>query len=83
LGSFTVFCEVKIGSAIGYVSGAPSATSCRSSVLNVDGGGATVAVAPATLLAGKTTVAYGALLACDPFGAPPAAGATTLTACKQ
>jgi hypothetical protein len=81
--TFAGVCEVKVGSAIGYMTGVASASSCVSSVLNVDGGGATVAVAPATLLAGKTNVAFASALTCDPFGAPPAAGAVTLTACKQ
>ncbi|PIQ51741.1 MAG: hypothetical protein COW02_13650 [Comamonadaceae bacterium CG12_big_fil_rev_8_21_14_0_65_59_15] len=81
--TFAGVCEVKVGSAIGYVTNVPAATSCVSSVLNVDGGGATVAVAPATLLTGKTSVSFTAATACDQFGAPPAAGATTLTACKQ
>ena len=80
--SFAGVCEVKVGSAIGYMTSVASATSCSANVINVDGGGATVAVAPATLLTGKTSVAFSAASICDPFGAPPSAGATTLTACK-
>jgi hypothetical protein len=78
----SVACQVQVGSAIGYVTGVSSSAICTNTNLNVDGGGASVSVAPSTLLAGKTTLAYSALISCDPFGAPPAAGATTLTACK-
>ena len=80
--TFSGICEIKVGSAIGYMTGVPNAGTCRSSVVNVDGGGATVAVAPATLLTNKTSVSFASALTCDPFGAPPAAGATTLTPCK-
>ena len=80
--TFSGICEVKVGNAIGYVINVPSAASCTSTILNIDGGGATVAVAPATLATGKTSVSFSTALTCDPFGAPPAAGSTTLTACK-
>ena len=81
--TFSGICEVKVGSAIGYMTNVPNAGSCTRSVINIDGGGATVAVAPATLLTGKTSVSFASALTCDPFGAPPAAGAVTVTACKQ
>lgn len=73
---------MNIGSAIGYVTGVTSESQCVSSVFNANGGGATV-VAVTSIPAGATTVAFASLATCDPFGAPPAAGATTLTPCKQ
>ena len=84
-GAFAGVCAVSYGSAIGYMTNVPSAASCTNTVLNIDGGGSlvTVTVAPATLLTGKTSVSFASAAMCDPFGAPPAAGATTLTPCKQ
>ena len=81
--AFSGTCQVQYGNAIGYVTGVATSASCVSSVLNIDGGGATVSVGPVTLLAGKTSVAFSAALACDPFGSPPSPGAVTLTPCKQ
>jgi hypothetical protein len=76
-------CQVSVGSAVAYVTGAPTVGYCTAGVLNVDGGGATTSVAPAVFLIGKTQLSWGSLSACDPLGAPPAAGAVTLTPCMQ
>jgi hypothetical protein len=78
-------CQVKLGSAVGFVTGVTSSSQCVSTgtgSFNVNGGGAVVTAAT-SIPAGSTTVAVGSLLTCDPFGAPPTAGATSLTPCKN
>ena len=78
-------CQVKLGSALGFVTGVTSSSQCvgtGTGSFNVNGGGAVV-TAVTSIPAGSTTVAVGSLLACDPFGSPPTAGATTLTPCKN
>jgi hypothetical protein len=78
-----VTCKVAVGSAIGYVNGVPTSGYCVNSMLDTDGGGAIVTTASPPLLTGKTQLGWAALLTCDPFGAPPAAGAVTLTPCAK
>jgi hypothetical protein len=83
VGPFAGICQVQLASAIGYVTGVASASSCISSILDVDGFGATASVGPASVVAGRTAVDFAALADCDPLGAPPTPGATTLTPCKR
>lgn len=82
--SFAGICQVKAGNVVAFVTNVPTAADCKGSGGNSLGFDAMSATVTSVAAAGAgTSVAWTALGNCDPFGAPPAAGATTGTPCKN
>jgi hypothetical protein len=81
--TFAGVCQIRFSTAVAYVTGAPDASTCVNSLLNIDGFGATVTVGPSNPIAGKIALPLAALSTCDAFGTPPSPGAETLTPCKR
>lgn len=70
-------CQVAIGNAVAYVSGA---TACTTAYLNDDSRAATAT--SVTTPAGVIPYTFGSLATCTGLGAPPSAGSLTLVPCK-